>query len=278
MARPLQPVVAPPAAAPRYGLIASSPPVTDQGDRWIGGITYVPEGCVDGEYFGTCEYGTETTPVTDPATVEWWPYQLSVTVQCSSFSGRASDLEERARRLLQQQTETLIGRELWEGNFAQTETDNPNHYLAHADSDNLSHAGAVGFTHALACLEEYLSKNNGGQQGMIHATPQIVTHWEAFRLLRREGNKILTFKDTLVIPSPGYSGISPTGDIGDNDIWAYATDMVRLWIGDIRVDISEDRQDNTFQAIAQRPALAEWPRCRHAAVQIAAIPCDSGGS
>lgn len=281
MARPLTPVTAPQAEPPRLGLLASNPPVTGQGERWTGGLTYDPEGCNDGEIFGTCDYGTPTTDIENRDFVSWYPYILSVTTQCSTFSGGAEEVQGRALRLLNQQTETLIGRELWTGDFAQTETDNPNVWLAHPDSDNLSESGPVGFVHALACLQQYLANNNGGKQGMIHATPQTITHWESFRLLRREGSKILTFQDHIVVPSPGYTGTSPDGDIGNDNVWAYATDMVRVWLTEPTTSeplALADRSTNTYISTAQRYALAEWERCRHAGVRLAMDVCDSGGS
>lgn len=262
----IQPVVQPFAAAPQFGLIASSPPVSDQGNRWTGGISYSPEGCGDGEIFGTCEYGTDVTPATQPDTVVWWPYILSVAVECSTFSGEGPDvgeLDDRARRLLLQQQETLLGKELWEGNYAQADAEGPpNTWLAGPDADVITTTPAT-LTHGLDCLEQYLAENNGGKQGMIHATAQTVTQWESFRLLRREGNRILTFKDTIVVPSPGYTGTSPTGTIGSGDIWAYATDYIRVWLDEPKVKDATDRSTNTAQTVAQRFALAEWERCRH---------------
>lgn len=279
-------VSAPMAAAPRFGLLASIPTEDASQDRWGGGIQYRPEGCVDGYIYDICDAPTRTTPENRDV-VAWQPYVLHVSQKCSSFSGEYAENQARIVRLLQSMTETLIGREFWGGELSSTATDtdgdpSPNTWLANvADVDILSELGPVGLVHGLACLEQYLSENNGGQQGAIHATAQVVTHWESFRLLRREGNKILTFKDTVVIPSPGYLGTSPDGNIGNNNIWAYATDMPRIWLGDIKpVEDKEtfDRTDNTVVVQAERKALVEWERCRHAGVRLAMEVCDTGGS
>lgn len=291
------PVPAPPAEAPRFGLLASVDPNPDNSAfRWQTGITYAPEGCSDGEVLTDLCDPADLASQTKPDTVTWYPYTLKVEETCTVASSASNDeaiAETRARveRLLNQSTETLIGSELWSGAYAQsgtipgTATDLPNVWLADvANVDILTESGPVGFVHALACLEQYLADNNGGKQGMIHATPQIVTHWESFRLLRREGNRILTFKDTIVVPSPGYAGTSPDGTIGDNNIWAYATDKIRIWLErDPRITAfpsisSIDRLQNTTTIVAQRLALAEWERCRHAGVRIAASVCDQGGS
>jgi hypothetical protein len=184
-------------------------------------------------------------------------------------------------------TERQLGEELWTGNLAATAnlpdgTDWPNTWLADVGNvDILSEDGWVSPVHGLSCLEQYLAQTNGGQQGMIHATAQVASQWSFFNLVRDEGRRLVTVNDNIVVVSPGYTGSSPTGSVGDNDIWAYATDMVRVFVGEPKAyDLREtvDRVNNTIVSVAQRPALAEWQRCRHAGVRLALDSCDVGGS
>lgn len=272
-------VEAPPAAGPRFGLRASIPVTTDVG-RWETGIQYVPEGCSEGERFGDlCTVPMDVADTSMPDAVQWDPYVLSVSETCSTFSMRPEEMAGRAERLLNMDTERQLGQELWDGTLAQATAGSVNTWLADDSQPNFEVLGTGGaeYSHALACLEQYLADNNGGQQGVIHATVQTVAHWESFRLLRREGNMILTFKDTVVIPSPGYSGNSPDGITAVGDVWAYATDMPRIFLGDIQIFTSElqsvDRTVNTVQVVAQRFALVEWQRCRHAGISIDITPC-----
>lgn len=283
------PVTAPLAAPPKFGLLASIPPENSGDQRWFtpdSVVAYSPEGCNEGQTLDPCD-PADLTDDARPNVVEWHPYILQASERCSTVSG-VEENQARVTRLLQMDTERQLGLELWDGNVADAATlpvsgdPWPNTWLANvADVDILTEDGPVGLVHGLACLEQYLAQNNGGQQGAIHATAQVVTHWESFRLLRREGNKILTFKDTLVIPSPGYTGTDPNGNVGDNNIWAYATDMPRIWLGPIKsfdLEGSVDRLQNTAVFRAFRPALVEWQRCRHAGVRLAVQQCGIGGS
>lgn len=291
-----QNVAAIPANAPNNGLLATSPYVirdTSPQEWMAGGITYRPEGCQEGTPEIPCvddaDNDFSTTPSTPPDSVSWKPFDLTVSEPCTTFGNATAggevdpDLRARAERLLSMDTERQIGDELWTGTLAQRaivgDADFPNIWLADvANVDILTESGPVTLTHGLACLQEYLNTHNGGQPGMIHTTAQVATHWESFRLLRREGNKLLTLQDNLVVTSPGYTGSSPDGTVGSNNIWAYATDMVRIYLGPIRTNLVMDRLQNDLEVKAQRPAIAEWQRCRHAGVRLAVEACDTGGS
>lgn len=284
------PVDAPLAAPPKYGLLATLTPEKTGDLRWFtpdSVISYKPEGCSEGATKDPCNPSNNTAQ-SSPADVEWHAYILDWMEECSGFSGDEDFDEGRAVRGLNMDTERQLGAEFWDGNLTQTATMPvsgdpwPNTWLANvADVDILSESGAVGFTHALACLEQYAAENNGGQQAAIHATVQTIVHWESFRLLRKEGGKILTFQDNLVIQSPGYSGTSPDGTIGDSNIWAYVTDVPRIFLGPVKTFPQEqtyNRDENTTTVYAARPALVEWQRCRHGGVRLAQDTCDPGGS
>lgn len=281
------PIEAPQAAAPRFGLLASITPETTPFSVWKLGISYSPEGCGSGQVNDPCDM-VDVDFEDRPAIVEWNPYPISVAERCTLRSPLSDEeLEGRALRKLNSLTETLIGAEFWDGAIGSTATDPdtqpwPNTWLANvADVDILTESGPTGLVHGLACLEQYAASHNGGQQAAIHATSQVVTHWESFRLLRREGNRILTFKDTVVIPSPGYSGNNPNGGIDDGDVWAYVTDMPRIYLGPVnpvQIARNDNDRDNDVVAHASRLALVEWERCRHGGVRLAIDLCDTGGS
>lgn len=272
------PVMAPMAGPPRFGIMASIPMHNDY-PRWSTGIKYMPEGCNNGQSFDICDpYDKEDRGM--PEEVDWKPFAITVTETCSAFGMSFEERQERVRRLIQSDTERQLGAELWDGAIAQQTPDSPNTWLAKSTEPefvDLTGVSPAGYVRAIACLEQFLAENNGGQQGVIHATAQLVTVWESFRLLRREGNKILTFKDTLVIPSPGYSGNDPEGTTGSDNIWAYATDMPRWVVGDVQgpfdIEESMDRAENTIDVTASRLALIEWERCRHAGIQVLLSPC-----
>lgn len=280
-------IEAPFAEAPLFGLIESSPFVTrstDAGASWIKGVQYSPEGCKEGDTVAMCETGTFS--FTDrPDEVRWEPYILTAEEVCTASTYREDRLA-RGRRLLEQDTERQLAYELWTGDLAQATTlpdgdamEDHNTWLArNPDVDILSHSGPVSLIHGLACLEQYLANNNGGRRGMIHATVQTVTHWDSYNLLDYSTGQPRTRRGNIVVTSPGYPGTSPDGEVSTDNVWAYATDIVRVYLGPVRVEEAEDRDNDDIAVFANRPALAEWERCRHAGVRLAVSVCDEGGS
>lgn len=281
------PIDAPPAVPPSYGLTASLPVESRSLEEWGTGITYSPEGCVEGETYDKCDPPT-LTPTERPATVEWMPYVLSVYTHCTTFGDAADADLSRATRLLNMDTERQLGHEFWTGELAQASTlpvSNdpwPNGYLASTDSDDLSADGPKNLVHALSCLDQYLTDHNGGQPGAVHATAQTVVQWYSLRVIQKEGGRWRTPNGNIVISSPGYTGSSPEGRApSDNDIWAYATDIPRIYLSaPMTFPILEqvDRANNDVLVTAQRMGLVEWERCRHGAVQMLMEVCGEGGS
>jgi hypothetical protein len=276
---PRFPTKAPEAQVAESGLIisAASPP-NGEGTRWLNGIDYEPEGCVTGEPTDPCTVD-EYLLTDQPPNVLWDPINLTLMTKCSSIS--SNEFEERqgrARRNLLNDQERQLGAELWDGDLAKLtpESERVNTWLADPESVSRLSVAAVGLVHGLACLDAYLTTNNGGQQGMIHATPQTFVHWASFRMLRWIGNRVLSPNGHLVVASPGYSGNSPEGLRASQNVWAYATDMVTVRLGEIKAyDLKDtiDRLNNDMYAIAERPAMAEWQRCRHAGIQLAVELC-----
>lgn len=295
---PSLPVSPIPVGEPQVGLIDSAvkPPAEEMaGGDWKMGIKYRPEGCATGQvFFADC------TPVNDdkivsgalPDTVEWIPYILSASFRCSTFGGEWDELRAEIVRLMRGMTETLLGYEFWTGTKVSTTTRDigdgngavplPNTWLADDAEVDVIGSGALEPFAALACLETYLLRRNGGQQGMIHASAGVVSQWDNSGALTRENGRIYTINRNIVVPSPGYPGTSPSGTLADGNVWAYATDLVRVWIDD-RIDVSDlqgsvSYSGNIVEPVAQRVALAEWQRCRHGGVQIDVEACEGSGS
>lgn len=284
-------VPAPPATEPVIGLLASITPF--KGDNgWANPesvIRYLPEGCNEsGGARDRCSPGTNSY-ASMPDVVEWSPYDLFVTDTCTTYNAELTDdSAARIRRLLLADTERQLGREFWNGDLAQVGllpdgvTPYPNTWLANvADVDILTESEPATPAHGMECLDQYLANNNSGQQGAIHATVQTLGQWVTLRVAEFINGKWYSPGGNLIIASPGYSGTDPNGNIGDGNIWAYATDMPRIFLGSPIVNpimSTIDYRDNTVEAIAQRPALVEWQRCRHAGVRLDMETCDEGGS
>lgn len=291
----ITPVPAPPAAPPVIGLLASLTPFNDPNVRWQNPdavISYLPEGCnQDGAPTDLCEVLADVNDLTYsslPGFVEWRPYSLNVTEVCSTYGSELRENEvARVKRLMLADTERQLGAELWDGALAQAADlpggdPYPNTWLANvADVDILTESGAVTLSHGMACLDSYLAHNNSGQQGAIHATVQALNHWVTLRIAEFINGKWYSPGGNLIIASPGYSGTDPNGNVGTDNVWAYATDMPRIFLDKPTVApimSSIDRVNNTMYAKGQRLALAEWQRCRHGGVRLALTVCDEGGS
>lgn len=283
------------AAAPPVGLVAASKGAgaynPDSESVWQNGISYDVESCVvPGTPLDICSPAAFGEAL-EPSSSEWLPYVVFADWACSTF-GTPNQEElnrayEAARRRLNATWGFQVERELWEGALAQAES-YPNRWLADtANVDVLTDAGAVAPLNALACLTQYLAEVSGGQQGMIHATPQLVTHWISENVVYRQGPVLYTVaRDDIVVPGAGYTGSNPSQDVPtDNNVWAYATDIVEVRDGAVdpggiggNAVIPWVNPNNRTVIRAQKRALASWEGCRLGGAQVEISVCNVGTS
>lgn len=289
MAQMLQPVPAPLAEPPRPGSGALLPTlgrlVTElANDREVGFATN-PENCGES---GTLpldpcvQSGSKTVPE-NQAALEAWAFEVWAGDKCAPWElGR--DWRGRALRQLAASLSYQVANELWTGTQAQAMTDAPNAWLASAGSDVLT-AGATAATDALAVLEYGLGECFHGARGVIHATRHAATYWAQLGLLRREGNQLLTFLDTIVIADAGYDGSGPDAQAAeDGSQWAYATGIPLVRLGpEHTVPDGDDlgpalnRSTNVIEYRAERRAAVGFSPCCHLAAEIDLGWADIGG-
>lgn len=262
----------------------SANPVTEPDERWVAGLTYVPESCGTADNVqaaGYCGSGFAGFPDgTDWALgddVQYVPPFVAVGQQCSAIGGEEElgRVRDRAQRLLENCQTKGIAKELWRGDIAKAATpDLPNNYLANAASyTDLGSGSDFSLLDAMAALEEGLAHCSCGGIGMIHATPQAATYWAHLRLIERQPDgRLLTALGTLVVVDPGYDGSSSTGVVDESGAtsWAYATSMVDLRLGapDFLADRSIIKTRNDFIVYAFRPFAATFEPCCHLAAQL----------
>lgn len=284
-------VVPPVASPPRLGLFATFPPDTNtgRGSSDDVGFQFAPENCGEVGVADACVSGEKDIPDA-PDTVAADAFVVWAGDRCSAF-GRDRNREQRARNQLDAGESFAVARELWRGDIAQSSALTDNKYLADPAADVLTASGGLvqptSATVALACLEQALGDCLHGARGVIHATRQVVTHWQALNLLRREGNVLLTALDTLVVADAGYdgSGFNNAGeavDAEDGNVWAYATGPVVVRLGRVvtvpdNVASAFDRSVNTEEWRAERLAAVGWSGCCHLAVSVDVPLCDIGG-
>jgi hypothetical protein len=281
-------VGAPPASIPRISWVAAARDATEPDERWENGFQFLPENCTGLGVTDSCA-SDERDVHLGPDIVDFQAYEVFAGDKCSPFQFQTRDYQARAQRLLLAGESKQIEKEFWTGALAKAKGWTSNRYLASSSASVVS-TGALKAENALACLEQGLADCSEGQRGMIHAPKTIVTHWDALRLVRREGNLILTINDTIVVPGSGYDGSSPTGHAAANQsVWAYATSgIVDVRRGPIRLipDPADpqamaqatDRATNLVEWRAYRAAAATWDGCCLLAVEVEVAICPPGGS
>ena len=287
---PKQAVNAPPAVPPLLSLLSMADVIENNNPdlRWEAGFSYEPEACGGSDSTGVddpCNVG-EQTVVLGPEFVDVEPFLIYAGDSCSTIGAATRDWKGRARRKLAACESNLIESELWRGTQARL-AGWTNKWLAHPDADDLSPGVPVSALQALACLEQGLAECNCGSQGMIHATPQIVTLWAAQNLIIRDGRQLTTHLGTLVVPGSGYDGSGPAPTeldapvaAANGSVWAYATDIVHVRLGSANVvpstmDEAVDRLSNLATFRAERIVSATWDCC-HLAIAIDADLCGIG--
>jgi hypothetical protein len=118
---------------------------------------------------------------------------------------------------------------------------------------------------AIGICEEYLGHMGYGGRGMIHIPP-VLAPYLGLVTARREGNLLLTNRDTIVVPGSGYgkfgTGVGkPPQPAGP--FYVIATGICDVRLTDIAMvpdDANQaiDRATNTVDVRAERYACASW--------------------
>lgn len=289
------PVLAPQAAPPLISLLSSADVIPEAEGRWESGITYETEVCGDEATgaFAPCDAGSLTF-TSNSSTPELEPFGIFAGDKCSSWGLYSRDWQGRARRKLAACESAKIASELWRGDIARDQGWTNPFFADDTQTDILSDTSLTPLD-AFACLEQSLAECNCGSRGMIHATPQVVTHWANLNLIDREEvniagrgrlTRLVSKLGTIVVPDAGYDGSGP-GDpnplpAASGAVWAYATSMIHIRLSPVMVVPEEhaqalNRQTNLLEYRAERLVVAGFDCCA-AAIPVAIDLCEIGGS
>ena len=264
-------------------------------DRWINGIAYQVEDNASLHISDPCSTATDRLALESQAAVaEWVPYMITAEDRCPPFGFLEHDYLGRVTRRLEVGTPKALERELWSGEAAKAApvTDaqpggspafTTNLWLAspHAALLNPVAGTPVTMRRAFELLEQAISDNGLGSQGMIHCRPEALPY---IPTLRRDGNVIRTIRDVILVPGVGYPNTGPDGSAAAaGTTWLYATGMVEYWLDtkyqytpeavetekDPRAWMSQaiDRTTNDVVVRAHRYGMATWDGLCHYAVQ-----------
>lgn len=254
-----------------YGEDASIDP------RWVNGFSFSSDTCDALDPMGILCFGSpaDKDAPTNPDAVTIDPFLTFGVDRCSSLdNGR--DREGRARRNLLTTEPWQVEREFFDG-IASKSTSPQGRSPFMTDgvtAQDITGGAALPATRALAALERELLDCLHGQRGMIHATPELVTLWQAGGALRVDGQTIVTITDTIVIPGSGYSGDAPNGNAAAaGTSWAYGTGLVyarqsNIIDPDVETPYARvDRAQNTTTWRVERPNAVYFAPCCVKAVQ-----------
>lgn len=278
MARAFAEVPAPSAGAPRVGLLASAE-VIEEGGRWRGGLSFIPEHCAGGGIWTYCGNDADQpkTIEASEAVVRHIPVTIWHGDTCSTAAFDAPDFQARARRALISRQSALIADELWNG-AASEAAGHGNAFLndSGAHTDITPVGGAQPLLQALALMQDTLPDHVSGR-AMIHMSRELASVYYAHDAIRREGNLLLDAFDNIIVADEGYDGTGPDGLTPDDGTsWIYGTSLVQVRLDPtVRIipDPSEpahaiNRDDNLAEWRAERVAAAYWDGCAHLALQV----------
>jgi hypothetical protein len=226
------------------------------------------------------------------------PYIVEVPYGCSSFGWEATDYERRALDQLELGKSKAIEYEFWTG------AKNPmNQSLVRGtpnDDDHILNPGGaaapvpVSPGVALILFAQALSNCASGLRGVIHATPALMERWlnltavntsskdggclalgDLADLIAGECVTTTPARGDLIVGGTGYPGTGPLGQPppGPNEVWAYATGMVNLRIGEPMLipptlDEALNRQTNDIEFRGEVTAAATHDGCCSFAVLV----------
>jgi hypothetical protein len=250
---------------PEYRLL-SVPGVLQAGGREMNGVSVWGYPCDTPSLWDPCfsdgTFGTKLDTSTSPS-ASFFPFAAYLPFTCSTITANPAEFKRRAERVIEATISHAVEQALAHGVQGSS-----NPYFGDGNLDALG-SGALDPNYALAYLEDAIGGT--GRQGMIHATPGIVSAW-GFEKLKTNG-ELRTANGTLVVSGSGYRGAAPASEQAPaaGEDWAFATGPVQVFIEDGPMPtISEfvDREDNTATYRAEKFVVAEWDTCLQAGALI----------
>lgn len=180
------------------------------------------------------------------------PVSLYGSFACSGPGWTAAEIQDRARRDLENGEEFAVERELIHA------------IAADPGLDNLDVGAGVSLVSAVTRIGNWAATQVC--LPTLHVPRGLLNTLAAFNMLATTpDDPIQRLHDgTLVVAGAGYDNLSPAGvPGGDSEYWLYASGPVRIWRGDIFEPSAElaaqlDRGNNDRQALAERTAVVGW--------------------
>lgn len=257
---------------PPFSLLATAQILTDVDPHWQNGVALWPYPADTPSGQAACGVGTFRAkeagdavplPAFDPIVV-----YLPENCTAASIGTRQEEYRARAEAVLNGTASFAVERQLVTG---ESEPGNP--YLGDSNVDKLNGGATVDGQAGLALLEDALGRT--GRQGLIHATPSIVSAWDSAGFTLVESGGILrTRRGTPIAVGDGYIDMAPDGeDLDDSIQYAWVTGPVIVLKSEVymtpdNVKEALDRSDNTITYRAEQNFVVGWDTVLQAAVRI----------
>lgn len=261
------------------GVVVEEVPAEGPTPRWMSGIA------VYGYPAGTpfdwepCTTGTfrvkETSAVSgdeDPIPGDRFvPFAVYFPLECSTIDAHKPAFIDRAKAALNATLSHGVEKALANG-----VPSSPNRFFADGNLVPLAGAAAVKPSVGLSYLENAIGSRTG-REGMIHATPAVVSAWGIGAGLDNQESEeveeggpdtgpelLLSPVGTPIVSGSGYIGADPVsyhGKINATTDWAFATGPVEVRIGDgpnVTIAQSVDRSINLTTIYPERFVVADW--------------------
>ena len=220
----------------RHGLTDTAQVVIENGERWLGGFSWMPTQLVGLTVQDPENLVATNDPLSNPlpnptSFVVAKPWMMEVALGRITWGFEVNDYPAQVRQWIEWQTSLRLEEEFWTGSLAMGAQD----LVSTTAFDNT----AVKPIRGLGVLERVIADRGFGQ-GMIHATPELVTHWKSWDVLEEVGGKLYT-KTTgaLVVAGQGYPGDGPTTSANPTAtsqyVWAFATALCQVRLSSVTV-------------------------------------------
>lgn len=253
---------------PRFGLLAVAqidPPAVDT--HWGLGVTVEPYSEDMPYAWAPCQEGSSADVKQSGTGIElpiFGPFTIYLPVTCNTVSSRPD------QRFRDRATAAFLAKEGWgvEREFAQGNEASSNPHLADGGV-TLLNTNAVAALEALSLLENAIAAT--GEQGVIHASPSLVTVWASTYNVIRDGELLRTAIGTPIAVGTGYVGTKPVGGSTPSGTkeWAFATGPVKIIRSEIVIPGTEAEtitpSINQKDIVVERDYIVAWDRQLQAA-------------
>lgn len=261
----LIPAIPPPQRAPGLFDVALGPLPMPMETAQGGGITYVPDTCVDDTYL----YAINCPPVSGSKTfslmevpVSGAPFGVITSYACAPVGWTQEEVRQRLATRMMLWEQRAVERRVWQGwNNSNGQGVQPGLF---ATATNLGDSACMKV--AVARLEQALA-DNGVAGGYIHARPYMMPWLADAHLIELGGSggrsrTFFTPRGTPIVFGEGYDGSAPNGSPPASGATAeamYASGRITIWGSEVSIpplDQTFDRTNNIQYALAEKVFVA----------------------